>query len=128
MNERNTKQKEDILKVIKSTKIHPTMKEIYQLVKEINPTIGQATIYRNINRLTEEGKVIRILDPTDEYHYDGDTSEHSHFICTYCNKIIDIFNDYQKINKELEKKHNFQIDEKLIIYKGICEKCLKKNN
>lgn len=128
MNERNTKQKEDVLRVIKNTKTHPTMKEICQLVKEINPTIGQATVYRNINRLTEEGKVIRILDPTDEYHYDGDISEHSHFICTSCNKIIDIFNDYQKINKKLEKKHNFKIDEKIIIYKGICEKCLKKNN
>ena len=104
MKERNTKQKEDILKIIKNTKTHPTMKEIYELVKEINPTIGQATVYRNINKLTEDGNVVRILDPNNECHYDGDISQHSHFICTNCHKIIDIFDDYQKINKELEKK------------------------
>lgn len=128
MNQRNTKQKEDILKVIKNTKTHPTMKEIYKLVKEINPTIGQATIYRNINKLTEDGKVVRILDPTNEYHYDGDVSQHSHFICTKCYKIIDIFDDYQKINKDLEDKYNFKIENKIITYEGRCNNCVIKNN
>lgn len=128
MNERNTKQKEDILKVIKSTKTHPTMKEIYGLVKKVNPTIGQATIYRNINKLTEDGQVIRILDPTNEYHYDGDLSEHSHLICTKCHKIIDVFDDYQKINKELETRYEFKITKKIVTYEGICKNCLKNNN
>ena len=33
MNERKTKQKDDILKIIKKSKDHPTIKEIYLKVK-----------------------------------------------------------------------------------------------
>jgi len=128
MKERNTKQKEDILKIIKNTKTHPTIKEVYELVKEINPTIGQATVYRNINKLTEEGTIVRILDITNEYHYDGDISQHSHFICIKCHKIIDIFDDYHKTNKNLEKEYDFKIDKQIITYEGLCNKCLKNNN
>ena len=125
MNERKTKQKDDILKIIKKSKDHPTIKEIYLKVKEINPTIGQATIYRNINRLAEEGKIERLVDPTNEYHYDGDISYHNHFVCKNCNTIIDIFDDYQQEKNNIEKTYSVTIEKTRIVYEGICNNCKK---
>ena len=54
MNTRNTKQKDIILDILEHNRIHPTMQEIYELAKKEDQNIGQATIYRNINKLVED--------------------------------------------------------------------------
>ena len=54
MNIRNTKQKHIILDILNDNRIHPTIYEIYELAKQKYPSIGQATIYRNVNKLVDE--------------------------------------------------------------------------
>ena len=64
MKERNTKQKQIILDILENNRIHPTINEIYNMAKTKYPTIGQATVYRNVNHLVEEGKLIKIPNNT----------------------------------------------------------------
>ena len=98
MIERNTKQKEIILDILEHNRIHPTIYEIYELAKKKYPAIGQATIYRNVNKLVDENKIIKLPSKSnDGYHYDINTNSHDHLLCKSCGKIIDIFdNDYTK--------------------------------
>lgn len=56
MNSRNTSQKNIILEVLKNNRSHPTAQELYTLVKEKDPTIGQATVYRNVKNLSKKIK------------------------------------------------------------------------
>ena len=126
MKSRKTKQQDIILQVIKNDKSHPTIYEIYQKVSEINPKIGQATIYRNINKLVENGEVIRISSSDNMYHYDGECNTHEHFICQKCHRIIDLYeNDYQEKVEKIEKKYSIKIEQTTMIYKGICKDCRK---
>ena len=127
MKERNTRQKQIILDILENNRIHPTMNEIYNLAKEKYPTIGQATIYRNVNHLVEEGKLTRLpSDENDAYHYDINISNHSHLICRKCGKIFDIFDsDYTKMFNRLEKNNSIKIDKAMIILEGICFNCNK---
>lgn len=127
MKERNTKQKEQILKIVESCEDHPTIKEIVTKVKTKYPTIGQATIYRNINKLVEEGKINKLYHMEDLNHYDGKKIPHNHFVCRKCGKIIDIYeNDNEQKLKEVERKYSVEISKIDILYEGICEECNAK--
>ena len=127
MIERNTRQKQIILDILDNNRVHPTMNEIYSLAKEKYPSIGQATIYRNVNHLVEDGKLIKFPSNKDDiYHYDINTSIHSHLICRKCGKITDIFdNGYTKIFNRLEKNNFIKIDKGMIILEGVCSNCKK---
>mgnify|MGYP003312807419 CR=1 FL=1 len=127
MKERNTKQKQIILDILENNRIHPTINEIYNMAKTKYPTIGQATVYRNVNHLVEEGKLIKIPNNTNNLdHYDINTSIHSHLICRKCGRIIDVFdNDYTKLFNNFETNKSIKIDKVMIILEGICSNCNK---
>ena len=84
MNTRNTKQKEVILNTLKQMHNHPTILELYEQVRKSDATIGQATVYRNVSKLVEEGIVMKIPTNDGVDHYDGDCTDHYHFICQEC--------------------------------------------
>ncbi len=129
MNERNTKQKEIVLEILEHNRMHPTIQELYQIAKEKYPTIGQATIYRNVNKLVEENKVLRLPSNSDEgYHYDINTEPHCHIVCNSCGKIVDLFdNNYEKMIKNLEKDNSITITKSLLVLEGVCSSCKKEN-
>ena len=55
MEKRNTKQKEIILDILKDKEnmFHPSAGDLVKLVLDAYPSIGQATVYRNINKLVD---------------------------------------------------------------------------
>lgn len=123
MNTRNTRQKSIILESIKANNFHPTIQKLYEKVNLVDKDIGQATVYRNINKLVDEGKVVKIPTKDMNFYYDGNTMPHSHFYCKKCNNIYDIFDDYSKIIKDIEKNSLFKIDNVSVLYEGLCENC-----
>jgi len=127
MNNRNTKQKQLIVDILMRDKTHPTISDIYQKVLKQDSSIGQATVYRNINKLVKKGKIIRITTPNDVDHYDGNISEHFHLFCKKCDRIIDIFD--VSLVKQIEKSEtnkNIKIDNYHLFFEGICQDCLMK--
>ncbi len=119
MNFRNTLQKSLIFDNLSHRFDHPTASEIYDDLKEQG--VGIATIYRNLNLLVDEGKVIKIIDDKHISHFDIVMNKHCHFVCKNCGEIIDIspkmiFRDDMKM----------KVDYNNIVLSGICEKCLKK--
>lgn len=127
MNSRNTKQKQIILDTLCCDKTHPTMYQLCDKILEKNPDcgMGQATVYRNINRLVKEGSVRKISLLNEVDHYDGDISEHYHLICKKCGKIKDIFDDELISHLEkIKKNHHIVIDHYQILFEGVCKTCL----
>lgn len=121
---RNTKQKEIILKVLQNDKTHPTIAELYEKVIKADATIGQATVYRNINKLVDDGKAIKVPDLTGIDHYDGDINPHYHLFCNKCKKIIDLYDDkYNDLIKKFERKYSIKIDCSTIMFNGVCVSC-----
>lgn len=126
MKERNTWQKKLILEELENDYTHPTIAEFYEKLKKKNSKIGKATVYRNINKLFEEGKVLKISLGKDEEHYDGHTHNHYHLYCKCCKKIYDIEDiNERKFKERLEKENNIQIDSTKIVFDGICKNCLE---
>ena len=92
-------------------------------VKEKYPSIGQATVYRTVNKLVKDGIVTRIDCSTGTY-YDFN-SNHYHFRCLHCGKISDIYLSDDVINKILSNVSSNKIIKVNLVLEGICEECSK---
>lgn len=124
---RNTKQKKMIYEVLANERCHPTIQELYLQVSKLDPTIGQATVYRNINRLVEEEKVIRFVLANGVIRYDATNFHHYHFLCNRCEKIYDFYDDdYLKLQSRMEEEYQVKVLSSMITFSGICHDCLKK--
>jgi len=87
---RKTIQKMKILDYLKRVKTHPTAEQVYSAIRKDLPTISLATVYRNLNLLSEQGEIAK-LEVNGEFHFDADICCKSHCICKKCGKIIDIY-------------------------------------
>lgn len=121
---RYSRQRELIEKIIKCRKDHPTADMIYDTAREIDSTISLGTVYRNLKLLVDENKIITLETTDKRLHYDGDTSNHSHFICLECGKIIDLFFEFAP-PAFLENAGHTVTSEKRFYY-GVCKECNDK--
>ncbi|HET6785561.1 MAG TPA: transcriptional repressor [Erysipelotrichaceae bacterium] len=117
---KHTKQKEIILDAVFDLKYHPTADEIYLHLKKDHPRLSLATVYRNLNIYTEEGKVRKVSIPGDSDRFDFNLSYHEHFYCEKCNKVYDIQLNLKDV---VNKISPFTVSSyKLMLY-GSCEMC-----
>ena len=58
---RNSKQRQLILDTLRSVHNHPTAEDVFQMVREKNPTISLGTVYRNLNLLVDNGDMQKDL-------------------------------------------------------------------
>jgi len=122
-----SKQRTVILEFLQGRKDHPTADVVYKNVRQTFPNISLGTVYRNLVLLSDIGEIQRfkIGDGTD--HFDYDTSEHVHFVCSKCGRVLDLeMENIDFINEEASKHFNGKIDGHKIYFFGICEDCLDK--
>ena len=125
--ERSTIQKSFILDYLKSVKTHPTAETIYEQVRKKLPNISQGTVYRVLNNFKNKGQVLAI-DTKDNVHFDGDISDHAHFICEKCGKVYDVMSKCSECgilkNKTTRKVPQVGIIKHYKInFYGICNNC-----
>jgi len=122
--DRLTKQRKIILEELKSVKTHPDATELYSSVRKKIPNISLGTVYRNLEILSQEGKIVKI-SCVNFSRFDGYTEKHSHFLCKNCQRVYDIEQD-TKLNfnqKGFEKKTGSKILGVNIEAYGICRDC-----
>lgn len=123
--QRYSKQRELVLKTVMDNLIHPTAQEIYNMTREKDPTISMGTVYRNLNLLAEQGKILRIKVPGGADRYDGTIEPHNHAVCTKCGMVMDYTFDFDGLSSQLEKS-GFKCEELNITVRGTCKNCLTK--
>ena len=121
---RKSRQKEVILRVVKSTASHPTADWIYHRVKEEIPNISLGTVYRNLKLLKQEGEILD-LDPTSTLsRFDGNTQNHHHFRCERCGCIFDVDEPIDnEINQRVAQKTGFKVFYHRLEFRGLCKDC-----
>ena len=118
---RYSRQRELITQIIKGRKDHPTADMIYDSAREVEPNISLGTVYRNLKQLGDDKAIITLETEDKRLHYDGDTSRHSHFICSRCGKILDLFKPAET-PKELDEL-GVRVSGEKCIYYGYCTEC-----
>lgn len=127
-----SRQRELILQYLQNRMDHPTAETLYLDLKKECPTIGIATVYRNLVELCEEKKILKIKTEEGIDRFDGNMLEHIHFICENCHEVQDIFLSEKEIHGlKNEMKHHVETidasyEETQITIKGICKQCRQK--
>lgn len=121
-----SKQRETVLQTLRENVVHPTAEYIYDIMRKTDKSVSLATLYRNLNQLTEAGKIKKIEGLENSAHYDHNIHEHYHFICTECKRVFDIPADVAgDIVKKTEEKTGFVIQSHDVIFHGLCNDCKK---
>ena len=120
-----TKNKTQILDILKDNKDkHLTMEEI----KELSSDIPQASVYRIVDALTNEGRVRRYLVDNNQpacYQYiDEEERIHFHLLCSKCGKLIHLeCHEVNKLIEHIKEEHGFEVDISKVNLYGICKEC-----
>ena len=117
-----TKQRRQVLDVLKEAYRHLTAEEIYDILKQKGETLVFATVYNSLNYLFEKGYIRKIHTDNGGDRYDGNMMPHDHFICEKCGNVIDVPLSNKKIKKCDCGNHRIHSCE--TTYRGICECCL----
>jgi Fur family peroxide stress response transcriptional regulator len=126
---RYSKKREAILRTIRSTTIHPSAEWIYAQLKPEFPDLSLATVYRNLSEFLKSGEIISVDVVDSKERFDGNVSPHSHFICDECGVILDVaLSGDALIDQETEAALGAKVTRHEVIFRGICEDCLKAQN
>lgn len=127
MNKRNTIQRQLILETVRSMHDHPDADEIYSKIASDHPTISKATVYRNLNVLSEQGQIKKISVSEGADRFDFRTDEHYHMRCRKCGKVIDAPETFKAREgfMPLQGTDNFTVEQINVELIGICSDCIK---
>ena len=84
-----SKQKDLILRLVREAKHHPTAEEIFLAAREEMPRVSVGTVYRNLQQLTEEGRIRKLEMPSGGARYDQVVWDHAHYVCIDCGAVWD---------------------------------------
>jgi len=136
----NTKQYQEVLDFLKSAQgRHMTAAEIYRAIADLRDAedapsarkIGKTTVYRQLERLVEEGLVDKyVIDQTSpacfEYIGEGECAEEFcvHGKCLKCGRIFHLHCDeIASMRDHLIEHHGFTPDFHHTVIYGLCEAC-----
>lgn len=129
MERRNTLQKELVYSAVRALGCHATADEIYNRVNSEYPSVSRATVYRNLNVLSEEGRILRVEVPGGADHFDHNTHNHYHISCVECGRVYDADMEYiPDMVSRIRDTKGFKILGSDVVFKGICPECQQKNN
>ena len=124
MVQRNTIQCALVFEAVNRLRCHASADEIYEAIVKEHPTVSRATVYRNLKRLSESGRIRRIEIPGGPDRFDHLQHEHYHVKCEKCGKVFDVDMDYITcLEEKIKDSHGFRITGHNIIFTGVCPEC-----
>lgn len=127
MIQRNTIQNSLVYEAVNKLQCHATADEIYDMIVHEHPTISRGTVYRNLNRLAEMGKIRKMEIPGGPDRFDHRCHDHCHVKCERCGRVFDVDMDYiTGLEKNITDTHGFEFTGYDILFRGICPECQHK--
>lgn len=129
--EYETKPRNLMLQYIKEQKSRQfSAADIYEFLENEGCHINLATVYRNLEKLSEEGTLMRYKFADNKcclYQYADDSEQckhHLHMKCQFCGIIIHLDCTFMhEIAQHLQEDHGFEINCKGSVLLGTCAEC-----
>ncbi|MBR4445788.1 MAG: transcriptional repressor [Solobacterium sp.] len=128
-----TKQREILLQYMKeNTGRHITAAQVCDYVRAQGTSIGQATVYRQLERMVDEGILSKYMIDANTpacFEYVGENGHADaeacfHCKCEKCGKLIHMHcEELETIAEHVRKEHGFAIDPLRTVFYGICSDC-----
>lgn len=129
MQMRMTNQREIILNELRKCRQHLTADELYGRVKKVMPRISLATVYRNLETLSEAGIIAKLEISGRQKRFDYDIEKHDHVFCVQCHRVDNIRLERGLIGtSSVSLPTGYQVTGYRVEFAGICPQCRKKND
>lgn len=123
-NVRLTPQRLMVVDVLIGNQTHPTVEQVYEVVKQHYPTISLATVYKTLALLARNGLICELQGARDGLRYDPNTVPHAHTHCLHCGTLHDVplsiplyWDEYQLAG--------FKLDHVEVTLTGYCAQCIQ---
>ncbi len=125
---RMTNQREMILQELRKSREHLTADELYERVKKKMPRISLATVYRNLEILSEIGLIGKLEVSGRQKRFDWDVEDHDHVYCVECHRVDNLEIARDKLGvKSPEAISGYKITGYRLEFSGLCQRCSEKN-
>ena len=86
---RMTTARKEIYEVLMASKDHPTATDVFLRVKPRVPGISLATVYNNLEALTQSGRIKQVNLERAPSRFCANQHDHVHFHCDACGCVMD---------------------------------------
>ncbi len=120
-----TPQRIAIIKIINESNELLTPSALYKKVQQIDPTVGEVTVYRTLDILSDLGLVCMVHTGENTHSYISRPPEHhDHLICSECGKVVNFTDcNVSKLEKRLVSETGFVINDHRLDFYGKCREC-----
>jgi len=126
---RMTNQREMILQELQKSREHLTADELYQRIRKKMPRISLATVYRNLEILSEVGLIQKLEVSGRQKRFDWNTEEHDHIYCIHCHKVDNLKMDRDELGVKVpDTASGYKLTGYRLEFSGLCENCRKDKN
>lgn len=116
-----SRQRALIYQIVSDSKSHLTADEVFQLARKTMPTIVLATVYNNLNALTDKGAIRRVRVFGEPDRYDRVATAHDHLICDGCGKLVDV--QLGDLASEIKQKTGVDVRSYELNIHYLCDEC-----
>ncbi len=108
---------------------HVDVETLLAEVRDQEPGVGHATVYRTLKLLKEAGLVCEreFGDGRRRYEPEEAAHHHDHLICTGCGAIEEFQHaTIERLQEEVARQHGFQIETHKMELYGRCRRCAER--
>lgn len=120
-----TSQRRAILQALEEAKGPLTPQEILDRAAAYHGSLGLATVYRNLNALTEKGHVSAVHLPNESTRFErARRDHHHHFACDSCGQVYELdANCPVAVLEGATLPGGFQVRDHALTLYGSCPSC-----
>lgn len=128
--QRYSKKRQAVLDCLRSTTSHPTAEWIYNRLRPDYPDLSLATVYRNLGQMKDAGLILSVGTVQGQERFDGNTTPHTHAVCTCCGLVTDIMDIPvpTELVSRVERSLDFSVTGMSLLFSGECRECQNRKN
>ena len=122
---RLTPQRLAIAEVVVNSADHPSVRDIYERVRDFFPYVTIATVYSTLDVLAAAG-VVRELPFQRFSRYDANLTPHANLVCIGCSSVVDATAGAETVAELLNLVNgaaDFQVSSQRVDFYGWCVGC-----
>jgi Fur family transcriptional regulator, peroxide stress response regulator len=121
---RATRQLALVLEAVRSSGVeHPSADRVYERVRRVLPRISLGTVYRNLQRLADEGRIGVTHLEGRVARFDPTATAHDHFVCQACGGIEDLPPGPPPAGLHAARRAGHLVTSHAVVLYGRCRAC-----
>jgi Fur family ferric uptake transcriptional regulator len=126
---RSTEQRRLIVDTFFQAAAHITIEELLSRVRELDPRVGYATVYRTLKLLAECGVASerQFGDGVTRYELADGDAHHDHLICVECRQVTEFEEPrIEELQDQIAVRYGFELRSHKHELYGVCPACQRR--